>query len=55
MDIISLIDKFGLLVDENEGKVDALVISETKLDESFPIGQFIIPGFSSPNRRNRNQ
>ena len=30
------------------------MISETKLDESFPISQFFINGFSSPHRLDRN-
>ena len=28
--------------------------SETKIDDSFPVGQFIIDGFSPPYRLNRN-
>ena len=31
--------------------VDVLVISDTKLDASFPIDQFKIPGLSTPFRR----
>ena len=30
------------------------MISETKLDESFPIGQFLKKGFSTPFRLDRN-
>ena len=30
------------------------MISETKLDSSFPDGQFLIPGYSSPYRLDRN-
>ena len=30
------------------------MISETKIDESFPLSQFIIDGFSLPYRRDRN-
>ena len=30
------------------------MISETKLDSSFPEGQFLIPGYSSPYRLDRN-
>ena len=30
------------------------MVSETKLDESFPQGQFKITGFSRPFRLNRN-
>ena len=36
------------------GNVDVLGISETKLDDSFPAGQFKIPGFASPFRLDRN-
>ena len=32
-----------------------MVISETKLDESFPNGQFKIPGYALPCRLDRNQ
>ena len=30
------------------------MISETKLDDSFPTDQFLIKGFSAPNRFDRN-
>ena len=30
------------------------MISETKIDESFPLSQFMIDGFSLPYRRDRN-
>ena len=30
------------------------MISETKLDESFPIGQFLIKGFCTPFQLDRN-
>ena len=30
--------------------IDILVIVETKLDASFPINQFLIPGFKTPYR-----
>ena len=30
------------------------MISETKIDDSFPVGQFIIDGFSPPYRLHRN-
>ena len=36
------------------GNVDLLIISETKIDESFPLNQFIIEGFCSPFREDRN-
>ena len=34
--------------------LDILLISETKIDESFPLSQFMIDGFSMPYRRDRN-
>ena len=37
-----------------QGKVDIFVVSETKLDESFPRCQFAIEGFSTPIRFDRN-
>ena len=34
--------------------VDVLMISEAKLDISFPVGQFLIGGFCTPYRLDRN-
>ena len=34
--------------------IDILMISETKLYESFPTRQFFMEGFSSPHRLDRN-
>ena len=45
LNVNSIRNKFDLLVDQIKGNVDIMVISETKLDESFPNGQFKIPGF----------
>ena len=45
-------DQLKLLV---QGKVDILVITESKLDSSFPTNQFIIDGFSKPYRLDRNR
>ena len=36
------------------GKVDTLMVSETKIDKSFPFGQNKINGCNSPFRLNRN-
>ena len=38
-------NKFDSLIDQITGRIDILMVSETKLDESFPIGQFVIEGF----------
>ena len=54
LNIRSLRNKFEFLVDQIKGKVDLLMISETKLNESFPQGQFKISGFSRPFRLDRN-
>ena len=42
-------------VDQINGNVDIMFISETKLDQSFPNGQFKIPGYALPCRLDRNQ
>ena len=36
-------------------KIDIFLISKTKLDSSFPSGQFVIKGYSTPFRLDRNQ
>ena len=36
-------------------KIDIFLISETKLDSSFPSGKFVIKGYSTPFRLDRNQ
>ena len=43
-----------MLVKFIRGKVDILMISETKIDESFPLGQFKVNGFNAPFRLDRN-
>ena len=35
--------------------IDVLLISETKLDASFPLSQFILDGFTLPYRLDRTQ
>ena len=46
-------NKFEILVQQVTNNADIL-ISETKLDNSFPEGQFLIPGYSSTYRFDRN-
>ena len=48
-------NKFDILTDQISEDVDVMVISETKLDYSFPESQFKIPGYSSPIRLDRDQ
>ena len=51
----SIKNKFDLLVDQIKGNFDVMVISETKLDESFSHGQFKIPGYVLPRCLGCNQ
>ena len=52
--INSLRNKFEILVSSIAFNLDILKISETKLDESFPVSQFLIPGFKNPIRLDRS-
>ena len=54
LNINSLRNKFDSLISQITRSIDILIISETKLDKSFPIGQFIIKGFSVPCRVDQN-
>ena len=54
LNINSLRNKFDYLIEQITGNIDILMISETKLDSSFPIGQFLINGYSEPFRIDRN-
>ena len=46
--------KFDNLAQKITGNVGILMISETKLDNSFPEGQFLIEGYRKPYRIDRN-
>ena len=50
LNINSLRNKFGILSSQITKYVDILLISETKLDDSFPTAQFSLNGFSKPYR-----
>ena len=50
--IANKLDQLDSLVDRN---IDVLVITETKLDESYPTAQLLIRGYSEPFRSNRNR
>ena len=43
-----------MLSDHINGNIDVLIVSETKIDDSFPNGNFLIDGFSTPYRLDRN-
>ena len=50
LNINSLRNKFEFLISLIKDNTDILMISETKLDQSFPTNQFMINGFSAPFR-----
>ena len=55
LNINSIKNKSDLLSEQVKGYIDVLVVSETKLDDSFPEGQFLIEGFHSSFRFDRNR
>ena len=54
LNINSIRNKFEELISQVKGTVDVLMISETKIDDSFPIANFLMDGFSQPYRIDRN-
>ena len=54
LNINSLRNKFDQLTEMLKGFVDIFLISESKLDDSFPEGQFIIDGYRAPFRFDRH-
>ena len=54
LNINSIRNKFNFLAHQVKGNIDILMISETKLDESFPPSQFFLDGYSVPFRFDRN-
>ena len=54
LNIKSIRNKSELLVGQVKGKINALVISETKIENSFPTGNFVIDGYSTPYILYRN-
>ena len=50
----SLRNKFELLTQQISGSVNIFMLSVTKLYSSFPNGQFLIPGYGTPCRIDRN-
>ena len=48
-------NKFDLRSEQVKGSIDILMVSETKLGDSFPEGQFLIEDFHSPFRFDRNR
>ena len=54
LNINSVREKFECLKTIIENNIDILLISETKLDDTFPQAQFLMDGFHVPFRKNRN-
>ena len=55
LNINSLPNKFEQLKDIVMQHIDILVLTETKLDDTFPMAQFLVNGFSEPHRLDRNR
>ena len=54
LDINSIRNKFEMISDQIKGNVDVYLVSETKTDDSFPNGNFLIDRFSTLYRLDRN-
>ena len=55
LNINSFLNKFDELKVPVNGMLNILIITETKLDDTFPVSQFHIDGFSKPYRLDRNR
>ena len=54
LNINSLGNKFESLVQQVTGNIDILMVSETKLDNSFPVSQFLIDHCTPPFKLGRD-
>ena len=54
ININSIRNKFEFLSTQVKGNIDVLMVFETKIDDSFPAGTFVIDGFSTPYRSDRD-
>ena len=55
VNINSIWNKFDALTYIIGNNTDVILISETKIDDTFPTAQFFIKGFSAPYRQDRNR
>ena len=55
VNINSISNKFNQLKLFVQGKVDILIVTETKLGSTFPTSQFVIDGYNEPYRFDRNR
>ena len=54
LNINSIPNKFDGIMDVVKGNLDIFLISETKIDDSFPEAQFYYNGYSLPHRKDRS-
>ena len=54
LNINSIRNKFEMLTSLITNKIDVLLLSETKIDDTFPLEQFLISGFAKPSRLDKN-
>ena len=54
LNINSIKNKFESLATQVKGKIYFLMMAETKIDESFPKGNFLVEVFSTPYRLDRD-
>ena len=53
LNISSIRNKFDALCSIFQQKIDILLVSETKIDDTFPLAQFRVEGYSTPYRIDR--
>ena len=54
ININSISNKFKFLSTQVKGNIDVLMVPETNIDNSFPVGNLVIYGFSTPYRLDRD-
>ena len=54
LNVNSFPSKFDFVKTIIQENIDILIITESKLDETFPMGQFFVDGFTAPYRLDRN-
>ena len=55
LNINSISNNFDNLKLIAQGKIDILVLTETKTDSTFPLNKFAMQGYSKPYRFERNR
>ena len=54
ININSIRNKFEFLTTQVKGNIDVLMVSETKIADSFSVASLVIEGFSTPYRVDRD-